>query len=424
MPCRPFRPVFAALTAAATALVFTSAGAAAEDSQRGGDDSTLTPTSERFHGEAPHPGARTVQHWTGQSVNPVDNLTYTYDIVGADPTTGRAATIGVDIIPLNLNVAGRSFKGSDTVDALLRSPLFKRGDYSMAEAATTLNATTGKFDKGPGGALSAGNTDVQLLDATMRSQFNEVGTGYHLHLRAEDRRPITIDVPALSSLIRTNPFTNVGYAVIDATWFQAQVESLIPQLHLHPQRLALFLTDDVVLFHGASCCVFGSHGAVPTTSRADDESDGKARPALQTFVWASWMTAGFFTRIPIESWAKQDINGLSHEIAEWADDPFATNFVQRWRSPTAPQYGCSNELETGDPTVNIGFSVGVNEFHQNPPLSDGHYHPQDEAFLPWFMRTSPNLVSQPRQGDPTAGRYTFMGDLNPLAYFHQPPGTC
>src|SRR5207237_7930597 len=94
---RTFRLPGAALIAVA-ALTFTSVGVAAEDSSNG-DDSTRNPTSKRFHEETPTPGARTVRHWSGQSVNPGDGHTYTYDIVGADPSTGHAATIGVDIIP-------------------------------------------------------------------------------------------------------------------------------------------------------------------------------------------------------------------------------------------------------------------------------------------------------------------------------------
>jgi hypothetical protein len=186
----------------------------------------------------------------------------------------------------------------------------------------------------------------------------------------------------------------------------------------------VFVTNDILLYGThtpANCCVFGAHGAVPTTSRGEDEGDGKSRPGVQTFVWSSWMTAGFMN--PVTSWTKQDINGLSHEIAEWADDPFGTNLVQPWQSPTAPLYGCSNQLETGDPTLGIGFSAGRNTFDQNA-FSDGTFHPQDEAFLPWFMRTTPNHVSQPSQSDATKGRYTFMGDLNPLPYFHQPPASC
>jgi len=73
-------------------------------------------------------------------------------------------------------------------------------------------------------------------------------------------------------------------------------------------------------------------------------------------------------------------------------------------------------LETGDPVLGIGFAQGTNTFAQNA-FSDGAYHPEDEAFLPWFMRTSPNTVSQ-------GGRYTFMGDLNPFAFFHKPPAAC
>ena len=72
--------------------------------------------------------------------------------------------------------------------------------------------------------------------------------------------------------------------------------------------------------------------------------------------------------------------------------------------------------------LGIGFSQGTNTFDQNP-YSDGTYHPEDEAFLPWFMRSSPNTTSEPAQGSAN-GRYTFMGALNPFALFHQPPPGC
>jgi hypothetical protein len=412
MPHRRYFGLPTAAMIAMAAVVLTSAAAAAEDSPTPVDDSTLNPTSERFHKEASHPGDRTVRHWSGQTVNPVDGLTYSYDMVGADPSTGRAATIGVDIIPLDLNVRGRAFNGSDSVAAILASPLFQRGDYSSTGAATNIT-----FGKGPGGELSAGNDDVQLLDATMRSQFNQLDSGYHLNLRPEVRSPITIDVPAADGMTLTSP-RGIVYANVDLIWFQPLVESAIPDLHLNPARLAVFVTNDVVLYadHASGhCCVFGAHGAIPTTD------EGESRPGVQTFVWASWMTAGFFN--PRTSWVKQDINGLSHEIAEWADDPFGNNLVQPWFSPKAPQYGCNNLLETGDPTLNVGFSAGTNTFDQNA-FTDGTYHPQDEAFLPWFMRTAPNDMSQPTQSDPTAGRYTFLGDLNPFPLFHQPPPSC
>ena len=105
-------------------------------------------------------------------------------------------------------------------------------------------------------------------------------------------------------------------------------------------------------------------------------------------------------------WALQDIHALSHEIAEWADDPFVNNTVEPWLTPTAPQYGCTDVLETGDPVVAIGFAMGTNTFQQGPnpngtQSADGYYHPEDEVFLPWFMRTAPNHVSEPTQSQST-----------------------
>ncbi len=410
------RSSVAALAAAALALVAASAGVTAgtETPPTPVDESTLNPTSDRFHADGPHVGARTIQFWSGQTT--VDGATYAYGMVGADPATNGDATIAVDIVPINLAVGGRAFNGSDVVPALLASPLFATGDFSSTGAASTSAG-----GRGAGGELSAGNVGVQLLDATMRSQFNKVGTDYHLYLTPLVRRPVTIQVPAALGTTMTSR-GGTTFADIDETWFQRQVEGLTASLHyLQPHRLALFVTNGVMLYgnhNPAACCIYGAHGTTDTTAEGNG-SEG--RQSLQTFVWASWITAGTFS--PTKSWAKQDISGLSHEIAEWAADPFETNQVQPWFSPVAQQYGCNNLLELGDPVVGFGFSYGTNNFGQNA-WSDGTYHPQDEVFLPWFMRTSPNDVSQPTQSDATAGRYTFLGDLNRVSVFHQPSTGC
>jgi len=182
------------------------------------------------------------------------------------------------------------------------------------------------------------------------------------------------------------------------------------------------ISDNVYLYIKSlsNCCVIGFHGAGEVPGKSSGPTHGNGNQPIQTYAWASWMTAGFFN--PANSWPLQDINAFSHEISEWADDPFNTNTVQAWRSPIAPQYGCSTLLETGDPVLGVGFSAGVNTFDQNP-FTDGTYHPQDEAFLPWFLRFEPNQVSQPVQGGVT-GRYTLLGKLNPFPFFHQPATAC
>ena len=80
--------------------------------------------------------------------------------------------------------------------------------------------------------------------------------------------------------------------------------------------------------------------------------------------------------------------------------------------------------------VGIGFAMGTNTFDQGPnpngtQSADGYYHPEDEAYLPWFMRTAPNNVSEPTQtASANVGRYTLMGSLNPFAGFRQPATGC
>jgi hypothetical protein len=117
---------------------------------------------------------------------------------------------------------------------------------------------------------------------------------------------------------------------------------------------------------------------------------------------------------------------LSHELAEWADDPFVNNYVNPWLTPTAPQYGCTDVLETGDPVVAIGFTLPGNTYFQNGAYpGDSYWHPEDEVLLPWFSREAPNLTSQPTQSPSTnIGRYALLGDLNPFPGFREPATGC
>ncbi|HKW59546.1 MAG TPA: hypothetical protein VJR46_07310 [Candidatus Dormibacteraeota bacterium] len=389
------------------------------------DDNDVQAAAHRFgNPHEPNVDARTVQSWSGQAT--VGNTTYTYRMVGDDPAAADSATIKVDVVAIDLNVGGTWFRGSDAVDPVLGSPLFQASDYSSAN-----NASTAQRGMGSGGALSAGNGDAQLVDATMRTQFNMVGTGYHIYLDpSAQHKAVEVDVPASAGVLMTNA-RHVVFAAVDETWMQTTVEDLTRSLHyLEPHRLALFLTNDVVLTsvtpRGRACCLFGAHGTTDVTAEGNG-SDG--RQALQTYVWSSWLTAGLFS--PMTAWALQDIYGLSHELVEWAADPFLTNLVPTWKSPIAPQYGCSPFLETGDPVAGWGFSFGSNTFIDpaDPAISpahphgygDGSYHGSDEVLLPWFFGATPNTTTQPTQTASTnVGRYTFMGDLNGFSFFHKP----
>ena len=399
------------------ALLLSCVGAAADEDPADTPDEglALPTTTTNFGGASPLATSRTVRHWSGQTTNPVDGVTYRYNMVGADPSTDGSAVIGVDIIPLDVNVGGQSFAASGSAAALVASPIFQNGNYSSTAAATKANST-----RGAGGQLSSGNDGVQLLDATMRAQFNKVGTDYHLVLDTPVvHDAVTINVPDDQGTTLTSP-GGITYGDVAAHWFATRVQNQLGRLaYLDPTRLALFVTYDVVLFNGddpmATCCVIGAHGAGPATGQTNGPGHGNGNQPVQTYVWSSWLTAGFFGNK--SNWAKRDIHGLSHEIVEWANDPFVDNTVQGWSWANA----CNYELETGDPVVGIGWAQGANTFDQNK-YSDGAYHPEDEVFVPWFMRSTPE--TQPSQHGSAIGRYTFMGDLNPFAIFHQPAAGC
>jgi hypothetical protein len=399
------------------------------------NDSQLQALTTTIGGANVLPTTRTVAHWWGSTLDPNNGVTYGYNMVGADPNncsgSDCSVTITADIIPVNVVVGGMEFNGTDVLGPTLASPQFALNDYGSTTAATNAG-----FAEGAGGDLSQGDAGnlLQLQDATMRAQFNLTGASpYHLILDPVVHDPITIVVPGNhGSLLQSG--RGVVFADVEIQWWAAQIQNLDVSLDYNdPTHLPIYLTNNVLLHVGLdplNCCFIGFHGTQATGNGAGS-TNSQGNAVVQTFAWASWVQPGLFARPDFGTdWALQDIHALSHEIAEWADDPFVNNTVEPWLTPTAPQYGCTNYLETGDPVVAIGFAMGTNTFQQGPnpngtQSADGYYHPEDEAFLPWFMRSSPNTISEPTQS-PSAniGRYSFMGDLNPFPGFRQPATGC
>ncbi len=396
-------------------------------------DAALKASFTTMGGATVLPTTRTVAHWWGSTRDPNNGVTYGYNMVGADPNncSGSACsvTIEVDITPINVNVGGMTFNGTDVVAATLASPQFALNDYGSTPAASVapINA------RGAGGALSQGDAGnrLQLQDATMRAQFNKLGnSNYHVILRPHVLPAVTFNVPSNQGTLLQSG-RGVIFADIDIGWWSSHINNL--EQSADATHLPVYLTNNVLLFTGKdifNCCVLGYHGTRASGS-GGGSSNSNGNAVVQTFAWASYIQPGIYARPNGgANWALQDIHGLSHEIAEWADDPFVNNTIEPWLTPTAPQYGCTNVIETGDPVVAIGFAMGTNTFAQGPnpngtQSADGYYHPEDEAILPWFTRTAPNTISEPTQSPSTnIGRYTLMGDLNPYAGFRAPATGC
>jgi hypothetical protein len=430
--------------AAVAALVASSVSASGSASPIVIDDSQMQASTITVGGASPLSTDRTVQHWFGSTLDPHNNVTYGYNMVGVDPATNGSATIQADITPVIVNISGRTFSGSDVLAATLASPQFALNDYGSTPAATApgspgdphatppIPATT-KVE-GSGGSLSQGDAgnSLQLQDATMRAQFNKTGSStFHLLLHPNVLPAVTIDVPSSQGVLLRSG-RGVIAADINVTWWVTRIQNLITSADA--THLPIYLTNDVFLFSGRNpthCCIIGFHGAGLVPGKGAGSTHGNGNQEVQTYAWASWVQPGFYARAHGGTdWALQDIHAVSHEIAEWADDPFVNNKVEPWLTPTAPQYGCTGVLETGDPVVAIGFAQGTNTFQQGPnpngtQSADGYYHPEDEALLPWFMRSAPNTVSEPTQtASANIGRYTLMGSLNPFPGFKAPATGC
>lgn len=282
-----------------------------------------------------------------------NGTTYPYMMIGTDPGAGSVTTsIPVTIVPLKIIFSnGTVFNGAKQVTKTVNSPIFQSALFS------------------------SGTT--QYGDAMQRAEFwqsvSTTSPDYHVLLDTPTIAPTTtIKVPAADGYTGTTASGKV-IGFIDQSWFLTQLEGMLGSNNISPAMLPIFLSYNVGLDQGTTCCYLGYHVAMYSN--------------LQTFIWATYNDPG----TAIGSLANvQDITSLSHEVAEWMNDPFVNNIVPGWI--VSQFYGCTDLLEVGDPLVGTVFKVKV---------GTRVYHPQDIAFLSWFARQSPSTSIK--------GRYTYLG---------------
>jgi hypothetical protein len=275
-------------------------------------------------------------------------------VVGASPDKGATTEVGTQLIAISLFFDGYvDANGNNIVldamparDAVLNSPNFRNASYRTGV--------------------------TQFADAVQRAQFNGVmRDDWHTLLRRpEQLKPVQIEVPANTNLGQVFQVKSTGklFAVVDTSFFISQLNTIIQLQKLDVQGLPIALTNNVFLApnaHVERCCVVGFHTAFDAGTRGE-------RQLVQTFVWASYISAGVF------GGTFEDVIALSHEISEWMNDPFITNTVPRWQYPNST--ACQSSLETGDPMETIptaGFPVTIDTTT---------YHPQTQALMQWFAR--------------------------------------
>jgi len=373
--------------------------------------------------------ARTIPHWTFQYTDPTNGVTYPITMAGGDPRAGnRTTSIHTVIVPLRMNfVAGNQDTSAfdDAGYAGYRAIPLNHTFNGATRAQDVLDSPV--FSTGFATPPDMGGDTAQVGDAFVRAQWSKLNTGYHLGLVNDTVFPAqTIDVPATKGLAYQRPVGSWrelhGYGATDTVtgfaeygWFSNRVQNLINSLHISSTTVPIVLTDNVLLYEGhdayRNCCVLGYHGA------AVGASNGMGSQPVQTYIFSAWSAPGSYAgfladytnpnrQAPDPTRGVADIHSLTHELSEFLDDPFVNNVVQPWRAATAPQYGCSDLLETGDPVVGVWFPYDGNTA-QSPPGTTyyGQYHPEDEAFAQWFGRGG----IEPVLGPSWDRRLTFMG---------------
>jgi hypothetical protein len=283
-----------------------------------------------------------------------DGLHYDGYVVGGNPNSPMPVSVPTSVIPLRIHFldpfGNEVFRFSpDAAD-----PCQSGMSASMLTGNSPLFNSTMYMMNGQ----NVGNT--QYVDAFRRADlWSKVkNTNYHLYL-SPTLMP-TIDIDVLYGAWAYGIGTCSVFGAVDISlWDAFTVQVLLPFVGATPDKLPLFLTHNFAFTVGGGCCVLGYHSVNQLFALK-----------AQTYSTSDFESSGFF---PADY---NDTLILSHELAEWADDPFVVNPTPSWGN-TGQVVGCQGNLEVGDPLTPTAFP---------PVMMNGFtYHLQELAFTTWFF---------------------------------------
>ena len=296
----------------------------------------------------------------------VGSTSYTYVMAGKNPAvkqTNAAAAITAELIPVIIR-----FSNGDTWD-----PTKIDSCDSGASALTRVqNSPIVKSQSWTWGGTAIGTG--QVTDAYQRADFwkyaqpTGINPSYAVNLSWATLGAITINVPNADAATASIGCGNGLLGAVNINWLDPFLQkTVIPSLAskgINPSTLPVFLLHNVVEYIGttSNCCVLGYHNAF------------SASGGIQTYGLSMYDNSGAFT-------GSSDISALSHEVAEWQNDPYTNNPTPAW-GHIGQVTGCQSNLEVGDPLSGTTFTVKAGSFT---------YHPQELAFFSWFYHQKPSL---------------------------------
>ncbi len=325
-----------------------------------------------------------------------DGNTYSGTIVGSSPFSHPGHTaIPSQIVPV-IVVTNSVFTGVDSSGNVLTAPgvtVFNPSlkDDSCLTAPNDVPLTL--VQKSPifnGFDFNYGGTDLgatQTTDAFQRANFFQLqnhgnvnhdnNVTYHVILSPVNTiSAIVINVPAANGVAYpsaafggcpTGTEGIVDINIYEPALFNAIATGLGAQ-GVNPATFPMFVTHNVAeceafaagvncgtLAPTTACCILGFHG-----------SSGQ-----QTIGTADFDTSDIFSS-PVP-----DVSDMSHEVAEWMNDPFGNNPTPLW-GHIGQVTGCQGNLEVGDP---LSGTLAPPIFN---PENGFTYHMQELAFFSWF----------------------------------------
>lgn len=313
----------------------------------------------------------TVPMWEYTVVSPLNDRQYSGTMVGRSPFFHGARTTAIPavIVPIVFTMSdGTVFDPTAT-------------DLTCSPSGTALSLVQNSPLFNPIDIMM-GPTDVgvaEYVDAFQRANFwtnvSPTGNRYHTELNPVTAvSAVPVPVPAADGATNsTAPYHGCGgeIGVLNYSWWNDYLlGTIMPPLIssgvVGPTAFPVFLFHNVVMNEdatnlGGECCILGYHGA-------------EGSP-VQTYAVADFDTTTIFQ-------GTENISDMSHEVAEWMDDPLGNNPTPAW-GDIGQVSGCQSNLEVGDPLSGTLFP-GI----EMP--NDYTYDPQELAFFSWFYRQSPS----------------------------------
>jgi hypothetical protein len=301
--------------------------------------------------------------FTNTIKSPADGKTYSFTIVGTDPTK-KAATTRINYFPLAIRW---HFPGGVVIDPT------NHGCNDTVSVARRF-FTGPLFTNVPNTSNGVTLPNTQTTDAFQIAEFYKYtkNSSYHVLLSSTEKSATVVDETApAGSIVQTGACSGAGHDLgeIPIDQYDSMLQALILKYTKSASILPVVLSYNIVETAGG-CCIIGYHSVLTN------------HELPQPYTTAAYTDAGVFSSI-------EDIGAWQNELGETFNDPYIRNQTPPW---VYDETGCRTQFEVAEPLRLTSYALKENGFT---------YHPTELAYFSWFFGQVPSLG--------TGGGYSYKG---------------